>query len=74
MNEQGEKAQEEAWAMVALLVGSGILGIVVGFLLDRFLGTQPWLMVTGAIVGFSLGMFLMLRSALGFARRSQRRR
>jgi F0F1-type ATP synthase assembly protein I len=34
--------------------------IVVGILLDRYLGWTPWLTVVGAVVGFSGGMLHLL--------------
>jgi ATP synthase protein I len=36
-----------------------------GWLLDRLLGTMPWLMIVGGLVGFGVGLWLMLRAARG---------
>jgi F0F1-type ATP synthase assembly protein I len=40
------------FALVALVV----LFTAAGYGLDRWLGTKPWLMVTGVFVGFGLGL------------------
>ncbi len=74
MNENGERAREEAWAMVALMVGAGLFGTLVGLGLDNLLGTGPWLLLVGALVGVSVGLFLLVRSGLSYAKREQRQR
>ncbi|HEY3450040.1 MAG TPA: AtpZ/AtpI family protein [Myxococcales bacterium] len=71
MNENGELAREEAWAMVALLVGLGVVGVLGGYLLDSRLGTQPWLLLSGAVLGLGAGLFLALRSAIVFSKRQR---
>ena len=44
--------------IAAILVGSGI-----GFLLDSWLGTRPWLMLVMLLVGFAAGILNVVRSA-----------
>jgi len=73
MNEKGERARVEAWALVAVMVGVGALGTGVGYFLDWRLGTRPWLLLVGAVAGLGTGLFLMLRSALAYARREKLR-
>jgi F0F1-type ATP synthase assembly protein I len=47
----------------AILVWGGL-----GLLLDRWVGTAPWLMGIGVLVGFSAGLYLVwLRSARALA-------
>lgn len=36
----------------------------VGWWLDKWLKTEPWLMVVGAVIGFAAGLWMMIRSAL----------
>ena len=45
--------------VVAVLLFGGI-----GWWLDSRLSTTPWLMIGGAIVGFVVGLWLMLKTAL----------
>lgn len=59
-----------AWAGMdqASIMGTELLAAiltwtVLGWLTDRWLGTGPWLMVTGAMVGNAAGLYLVwLRS------------
>lgn len=37
-----------------------VVPLVVGFLLDRYLGTLPWLTVAGALLGFVGGLTHMV--------------
>ena len=43
--------------IAAILVGAGI-----GYLLDLWLGTSPWLMLVMLMVGFAAGVLNMVRS------------
>lgn len=43
--------------IAAILVGSGI-----GFLLDLWLGTKPWIMLVMLLVGFAAGILNVVRS------------
>ena len=36
---------------------------LVGWFLDRWLGSAPWLLLTGCGVGFALGLWLMYKAA-----------
>ena len=72
-SEEGERAREEVWALVAVMVGVGALGTVAGYLLDSRLGTRPWLLLVGAVAGLGTGLFLMLRFALAYIRREKLR-
>lgn len=39
------------------------LGALAGWGLDKWLGTAPWLLIVGVLVGFALGLFLLVRMA-----------
>jgi ATP synthase protein I len=45
------------------LVGAPAGGFLIGLLLDRWLGTQPWLMLTLLFLGFAAGFFNVIRIA-----------
>jgi ATP synthase protein I len=44
-----------------LLVGSALAGGALGYLLDRWLHTKPWLMIVLGAIGFGVGVRDMLR-------------
>ncbi len=50
------------------LVGAIGTMAVIGWLLDRWLGTDPWLIVTGLGVGLIAGMVRFFRTALAVTR------
>ncbi|MCI0528140.1 MAG: AtpZ/AtpI family protein [Nitrospira sp.] len=43
------------------LVVATMVGAFLGYLLDRFLGTKPWLMVAGVVVGAIAGFLNVYR-------------
>ena len=45
-----------------LVVGVAAGGLI-GWLLDRWLGTTPWLMIAFFVAGFAAGLFNVVRSA-----------
>ncbi len=54
---QGPKASSGLGIVLVTLV---VLFTAAGYGLDRWLGTKPWLMVTGVFVGFGLGFTYMV--------------
>jgi ATP synthase protein I len=44
-----------------LLVGGALVGGLLGYLLDRWLHTKPWLMLIVGAAGFAVGVRDMLR-------------
>jgi ATP synthase protein I len=58
----------------AQLAGSMLLYVVGGYLLDRWLGTEPWLLITGAIVGMVAFFFQLARIARRMTEESERRK
>jgi F0F1-type ATP synthase assembly protein I len=49
------------------LAGSVALWVLIGYFLDKWLRTAPWLLVAGAVVGMGLGFYLFFKalSAIG---------
>jgi len=45
------------------LLGSVVLGVCGGYLLDRWLGTKPWCLLTLSVLGVSAGIAGVLRGA-----------
>ena len=39
------------------MVGGAVVGVGGGLLLDRWLGTRPWLLVAWSVVGISVGFY-----------------
>jgi ATP synthase protein I len=57
------RAYGEAFKIVADLVVGVVVGGGIGWVLDRQLGTRPWLLVVCLILGFAAGMSNVLRTA-----------
>ena len=51
------------------LIGSVGLWTAVGYFLDRKLGTRPWLLVGGSVLGMGLGFYLFFRALLALGKR-----
>ena len=49
---------DSGWALTIELMTAVGVWMGIGWLLDRWLGTWPWLLVAGAFLGFALGMYL----------------
>lgn len=47
-----------AMSLFAAVVG----GLIVGWLLDRWLGTRPWLLAVGLILGAVAGFYQFIRA------------
>jgi ATP synthase protein I len=58
-NRKSGLAYAAAFALFAAVVG----GLVIGWLLDRWLGTKPWLLVTGIVLGSAAGFYELIRSS-----------
>jgi len=43
------------------LVANTVVGLAVGYLLDRWLGTKPWLMIVGLVLGSAAGFLTIFR-------------
>lgn len=44
------------------LGGSVAVWTIVGFLLDKKLGTSPWLLVGGSVLGMGMGFYLFFKA------------
>lgn len=51
-----------AYAAAISLFASVAAGLIVGWLLDRWLGTGPWLLVVGLLLGAVAGFYEFIRS------------
>lgn len=51
-----------AYAAGFSLFAAVVSGLLLGWLLDRWLGTRPWLLVTGIILGAAAGFYEFIRT------------
>ncbi|MGY6412212.1 MAG: AtpZ/AtpI family protein [Alkalilacustris sp.] len=58
-----------AWRMVTELVAGLLVGFGIGYGLDVLFGTQPWFLVSFALLGFAAGVQTMMRTARDMQRR-----
>jgi ATP synthase protein I len=47
----------------AELVGGVVVGFIIGWLLDHFVGTRPWGLIVFLLLGFTAGVINVMRSA-----------
>lgn len=52
-----------AWVMGLHLVSGTVVGLVMGYYLDKWLGTKPWLIIIFLILGIIAGFRNMYREA-----------
>ncbi|HKP37987.1 MAG TPA: AtpZ/AtpI family protein [Pyrinomonadaceae bacterium] len=52
-----------AYAAALSLFASVVAGLLIGWLLDRWLGTRPWLLVTGMVLGSAAGFYEFIRTS-----------
>jgi F0F1-type ATP synthase assembly protein I len=50
-HQQVGRAIHEGWGRSGAFAGSILSGALLGFFADRWLGTEPWLVVIGSLVG-----------------------
>jgi ATP synthase protein I len=51
-----------AYAAAISLFAAVVAGLIVGWLLDRWLGTRPWLLVVGLVLGAAAGFYEFIRA------------
>lgn len=51
-----------AYAAALSLFGAVVSGLLLGWLLDRWLGTKPWLLVAGVTLGSIAGFYQLIRA------------
>ena len=62
MSNGSEQSKLALTLMVITLFSSNILGgILVGYLLDRWLGSDPWLTITGIVLGLASAIIGLIR-------------
>lgn len=52
-----------AYAAAFSLFAAVVSGMIVGWLFDRWLGTQPWLLVAGIVLGSAAGFYQFIRAS-----------
>ena len=52
-----------AYAAAFSLFAAVVAGLILGWLMDRWLGTQPWLLVTGLVLGAAAGLYEFIRAS-----------
>lgn len=50
-----------AYAAAISLFAAVVSGLIAGWLLDRWLGTGPWLLVAGIVLGAAAGFYEFIR-------------
>lgn len=62
MNDESEQSKLAQALIVVTLFSSNILGgIIVGYVLDRWLNTGPWMVITGIILGMTSAIIGLVR-------------
>jgi len=59
-----EKSSQDGYRLLADLIGGVLVGLGFGWLLDRYVGTAPWGMVGGLLIGLGLAIFSIVRKAM----------
>ena len=55
-----------AFRVAVEIVSAVVIGFILGWFLDDWLGTKPWLMLTFVFIGFVAGVLNVYRMASGF--------
>jgi ATP synthase protein I len=50
-----------AYAAAFSLFSAVVAGLIAGWLIDRWLGTRPWLLVAGIVLGAVVGFYQFIR-------------
>lgn len=58
---QPDKSYQAGQQVLSHLVGAPAGGFIIGFVLDKWLGTQPWLMLIMLFLGFAVGFMNVMR-------------
>jgi len=62
--QRNQPDSNSAWSLASggvQLAAMVLLGVFVGYRLDRRWGTSPWLLVSGAGLGLFLGLYVFLK-------------
>lgn len=55
---------DDGWSLTAEFISAVLVWTFLGWLADRWLGTDPWLVAFGAVLGFVLGIYLVWLRAI----------
>ncbi|MBW8299280.1 MAG: AtpZ/AtpI family protein [Hydrogenophaga sp.] len=61
--EQNRKGYAEAMKLSSEFISAVVVGAILGYLFDRFVGTAPWGMIVLLLLGFCAGVLNVLRTA-----------
>ena len=59
----GQKAAGQAYRIIAELIGGVLVGLALGFGVDRLAGTTPWGLIGGVLLGFAVSVWMAHRTA-----------
>ena len=62
-SEQSRKGYAQAMKLSSEFISAIVVGALLGYLFDRFVGTAPWGMIVLLLLGFGAGVLNVLRSA-----------
>ncbi len=62
-NQEVNRKSGIAYAAAFFLFAAVVAGLGLGWLLDRRLGTRPWLLVTGLVLGAAAGFYEFIRTS-----------
>jgi len=60
MSKDSRGSQPDAWSLAFTLVGLVVVFVAIGYGLDRWLKTLPWLMIAGVFVGAGFGFVYLV--------------
>jgi ATP synthase protein I len=60
-SEETNRKSGLAYAAAFSLFTTVVAGLIVGWVLDRWLGTRPWLLVSGIVLGAVAGFYQFIR-------------
>ena len=58
---QPDTSYQAGQLVLSHLVGAPAGGFIIGFVLDKWLGTKPWLMLLMLFAGFAVGVWNVIR-------------
>jgi ATP synthase protein I len=59
----GQKVAGQAYRIIAELIGGVLVGLALGFGVDRLAGTTPWGLIGGVLLGFAVSIWMAHRTA-----------
>ena len=59
----GQQAASQAYRILAELIGGVLVGLAIGFGVDHLLGTAPWGIIGGVLLGFGVSVWMARRTA-----------